>query len=188
MHPQGAFSRHEVHLIRRCFGQSIIGPWFSFRGHVVHVGPLPGRLIQTFAWEGVLVQPFLSGSVRPSIGLFLGIIGFVMKLNSGFSDKVIWGYYAAMFAFILTTAQAAPMVAIAPRLAKAHWRKKSSLIGFSAWFNRATFFNGDRLKWYTIIFGPNHQFVQPNQFGFVLCNDQFPTLSKLYFFSLTVFC
>ncbi|MBN18219.1 MAG: hypothetical protein CL758_01860 [Chloroflexi bacterium] len=61
-----------------------------------------------------------------SVFLILGIIGFVMKLNSGFSDKVIWGYYAAMFAFILTTAQAAPMVAIAPRLAKAHWRRPIS--------------------------------------------------------------
>ena len=61
-----------------------------------------------------------------SIFFILGIVGFVMKLSSGFSDNVIWGYYAAMFAFILTTAQAAPMVAIAPRIAKAHWRRPIS--------------------------------------------------------------
>ena len=42
------------------------------------------------------------------------------------SDKAAWGYYAAVFAFILTTAQAAPMAAIAPRLAKAHWRRPIS--------------------------------------------------------------
>ena len=45
----------------------------------------------------------------------LGIIGFVMRLSDGVGDKAVWGYYAAMFAFILTTAQATPMVAIAPR-------------------------------------------------------------------------
>ena len=56
----------------------------------------------------------------------LGIIGFVMRLMDGFSDKAVWGYYAAMFAFLLTTAQAAPMAAIAPRIAKAHWRRPFS--------------------------------------------------------------
>ena len=56
----------------------------------------------------------------------LGIIGLIMRLTDGMGDKAIWGYYAALFAFILTTAQAAPMVAIAPRLAKAHWRRPIS--------------------------------------------------------------
>ncbi len=56
----------------------------------------------------------------------LGIVGFVMRLMDGVSDKAVWGYYAAMFVFILTTAQAAPMVAIAPRIAKAHWRRPLS--------------------------------------------------------------
>ena len=56
----------------------------------------------------------------------LGLIGFVMKLVGGVGDKVIWGYYAAMFSFIITTASAAPMVAIAPRMANAHWRRPIS--------------------------------------------------------------
>ena len=56
----------------------------------------------------------------------LGIVGLVMRLSDGVSDKALWGYYAAMFAFILTTAQAAPMVAIATRLTKAHWRRPIS--------------------------------------------------------------
>ena len=56
----------------------------------------------------------------------LGVIGFVMRLTGGVSDTAVWGYYAAVFAFILTTAQAAPMVAIAPRIAKAHWRRPIS--------------------------------------------------------------
>ena len=56
----------------------------------------------------------------------LGIVGFVIRVSGGFSDKAVWGYYAAVFAFILTTAQAAPMAAIAPRIAKAHWRRPIS--------------------------------------------------------------
>ena len=60
--------------------------------------------------------------------LILGIIGFVMRLSDGVSDTAVWGYYAAMFAFILTTAQSAPMVAIAPRIAKAHWRRPISRV------------------------------------------------------------
>jgi len=55
--------------------------------------------------------------------LALGIVGFVLRLQDGVSDRAVWGYYAALFGFILMTAQAAPMVAIAPRLAKAHWRR-----------------------------------------------------------------
>ena len=55
--------------------------------------------------------------------LILGIVGFVMRLQDGVSDPSTWGYYAALFAFILTTAQAAPLVAIVPRMAKSHWRR-----------------------------------------------------------------
>ena len=56
----------------------------------------------------------------------LGVIGFVIRVSDGVSDRAVWGYYAALFAFVLTTAQAAPMVAIAPRLAKGHWRRPIS--------------------------------------------------------------
>lgn len=56
----------------------------------------------------------------------LGIVGFVIRLQDGVSDPGVWGYYAALFAFILTAAQAAPLVAIAPRIAKAHWRRPVS--------------------------------------------------------------
>ena len=56
----------------------------------------------------------------------LGIVGFVMRLSDGVGDRAVWGYYAAVFAFILTTAQAAPMVAIATRLTKGHWRRPIS--------------------------------------------------------------
>ncbi len=56
----------------------------------------------------------------------LGIIGFIMRLSGGTGNTPAWGYYAAMFAYLLTTVQAAPMVAVAPRLARAHWRRPIS--------------------------------------------------------------
>ena len=56
----------------------------------------------------------------------LGIIGFVFRITDGVGDTAAWGYYVAMFSFMLTTASAAPMVAIAPRLANGHWRRPLS--------------------------------------------------------------
>ena len=53
--------------------------------------------------------------------LVLGIVGFFLRLRNGFDDPSVWGYHAGAFVFILTTAQGALMVAIAPRIAKAHW-------------------------------------------------------------------
>ena len=57
------------------------------------------------------------------VGLILGIIGLILRLVDGVSDTSKWGYTAAVLAFFLTTASAAPMVAIAPRIAKGHWRR-----------------------------------------------------------------
>ena len=56
----------------------------------------------------------------------LGVIGFIMRVADGISDRAVWGYYAAMFSILLTTASAAPMVSIVPRLAKANWRRPIS--------------------------------------------------------------
>ena len=57
------------------------------------------------------------------IGVILGIIGLILRLVDGVSDTAQWGYTAAVIAFLLTTASSAPMVAIAPRIAKGHWRR-----------------------------------------------------------------
>ena len=72
-----------------------------------------------------------SNAFKWAVALFgllfvLGVVGFIIRLSDGVGDKAVWGYYAAVFAFLLTTAQAAPMVAIAPRIAKAHWRRPIS--------------------------------------------------------------
>ncbi len=72
--------------------------------------------------------PMFRGAVLVLGVLFvLGVIGFIIKvLSNGPSDKASWGYHAAVFAFIITTASAAPIVAIAPRIVKAHWRRSIS--------------------------------------------------------------
>ena len=78
--------------------------------------------------HGITSNRFWQGVTFVSILFVLGIIGFVMRLNTGFdnSDKYLWGYYLALFSFFITTASAAPMVAIAPRIANANWRRPIS--------------------------------------------------------------
>ena len=59
----------------------------------------------------------------------LGIIGFLVRVfDDGFSDSArgAWGYYAAMFAFLLVTAGSAPVAAIAFRWTRNHWRRPLS--------------------------------------------------------------
>ena len=56
--------------------------------------------------------------------LFLaGVGGFAFRAQDGFDDRLPWGYYAAAFSFLLTAAGAAPIVSIALRMAKGHWRR-----------------------------------------------------------------
>ncbi|MCL0054508.1 hypothetical protein M1N56_01370 [Dehalococcoidia bacterium] len=69
---------------------------------------------------------FWQFAVLTGIMFVFGIIGLAMRLNSGFDDKGAWGYYVAVFSFLMTTTAAAPMVAIAPRIANAHWRRPIS--------------------------------------------------------------
>ncbi len=56
----------------------------------------------------------------------LGIVGFIVRLSGGFDDRTVWGYYAAMFAFLLATAGSAPLAAVAFRFTKSHWRRPLS--------------------------------------------------------------
>ena len=61
--------------------------------------------------------------------VILGIIGFVVRaVGDGFSDSARdkWGYYAAMFAFLLATVGTAPVVAVALRWTRNHWRRPLS--------------------------------------------------------------
>ena len=56
----------------------------------------------------------------------IGAVAVISRLFSDATDHRQWGYLAAAFAFIITTGMSAPMVAIAPRLAKAHFNKPIS--------------------------------------------------------------
>ncbi|MCZ6789590.1 MAG: hypothetical protein O7D33_06610, partial [Chloroflexi bacterium] len=56
----------------------------------------------------------------------LGVVGFIIRaVADGFDSDARgpWGYYATTVAFLLTTAGAAPVVAMVLRLVKAHWRR-----------------------------------------------------------------
>ena len=61
--------------------------------------------------------------------IVLGIIGFLVRaIGDGFSDSArpAWGYYAAMYGFLLVTAGSVPVVAVAFRWTKNHWRRPLS--------------------------------------------------------------
>ena len=59
----------------------------------------------------------------------LGVVGFVLRMTSdGFSDYGAWGYYAAIFSYIFVITSSAPLVAVAFRLTKSHWRRPISRI------------------------------------------------------------
>ena len=52
---------------------------------------------------------------------FIGIVAGFVKLLIDWRDQDEWGYVAAMVAFLFTTFGGAPLVAIAPMIAKANW-------------------------------------------------------------------
>ena len=58
----------------------------------------------------------------------LGIVGLLGKLFLESDDQTQWGYIAAILAFILSTTAGAPMVAVAPLIAKANWARPISRI------------------------------------------------------------
>jgi len=53
----------------------------------------------------------------------VGIVSIVMRIADGFGDRNTWGYHAAIFGYMLITAQSAVLVSIGLRMVKAHWRR-----------------------------------------------------------------
>jgi Ni/Fe-hydrogenase subunit HybB-like protein len=54
----------------------------------------------------------------------LGVIGFIAKYSmSGFTSYEPWGYYMAAFSFVFMVTAPAPLVAVAFRIIKSHWRR-----------------------------------------------------------------
>ncbi|PZC49174.1 MAG: hypothetical protein C1O27_000543 [Chloroflexi bacterium] len=69
------------------------------------------------SWHGKAL--FVAGAL-----LVAGIVAFVIRASSdGFDERGPWAYYAAGFAFLLTTVGSAPLVSVALRMSKAHWRR-----------------------------------------------------------------
>ncbi len=59
----------------------------------------------------------------------LGIIGFIVRAaDDGFGEHGPWGYYAGIFAFVFMISGAAPLVAVAFRFTKSHWRRPLSRV------------------------------------------------------------
>lgn len=88
-------------------------------------GGITKDLLSRFSSVG---KGFRSVVIVSGMLFILGVIGFFLRLVNGVDDVSVWGYHAALFAFVLSTAQAAPLVAIVPRIAKGHWRRPTSRI------------------------------------------------------------
>ena len=76
----------------------------------------------------------LGGKFKLIIGIFgflavIGIISMVLKITTeGFNTKEGWGYYAAIVSLLLGVFGTAPMIGIAPSIAKADWHRPVSRI------------------------------------------------------------
>ena len=84
---------------------------------------------------GQLVDRVFSASPAFKVALVLlagvfaaGVVGFILRAADGFDDRAPWGYYAATFAFLLSVFGSAPLVAIAFRIIKNHWRRPLSRV------------------------------------------------------------
>ena len=53
----------------------------------------------------------------------MGILSLLIKIIQGFDDKSSWGYYSAIVSLLFGVFGTAPMVAIAPMIAKADWHR-----------------------------------------------------------------
>ena len=81
------------------------------------------------ARHGASSRGFRLAVLAAAVLFIVGVAGFVLKLaDQGTDDPSAWGYYAALVAFLLTAGSGAVMVAIATRLAKAHWRRPISRV------------------------------------------------------------
>ena len=89
--------------------------------HAHHANPLT----PVEATRDLLARVRAGGAPRATLVLgalaAVGAVSFVILLASGPEPRSKWGYAAATLAFLLSTAQAAPIVAFGTRLAKGYW-------------------------------------------------------------------
>ena len=70
----------------------------------------------------------MGGKFKIVFGIFaalsiMGILSLIIKITQGFDDKSSWGYYSAIVSLLFGVFGTAPMVAIAPMIAKADWHR-----------------------------------------------------------------
>ncbi len=70
----------------------------------------------------------MGGKFKIVFGIFaalsiMGILSLLIKIIQGFDDKSSWGYYSAIVSLLFGVFGTAPMVAIAPMIAKADWHR-----------------------------------------------------------------
>ena len=70
--------------------------------------------------------PFMGAALVLAVLFVLGIIAFIVKAGGGFDDRSEWGYYIATCSFLITVFGSAPVVAIAFRITKNHFRRAAS--------------------------------------------------------------
>ena len=107
----------------------IAGSTVAQDGHGAHGGNDAGHVVLAPAdVKNTLVATttaaaggFKRWAIILSVLTLVGIIGIALKLVQDFDDQTKWGYVAAVAAFLLTVGGGAPLVAVAPVLAKANW-------------------------------------------------------------------
>lgn len=74
-------------------------------------------------------QPFTIALVLTGILFIIGIVGFVARAaGDGFDEIAPWGYYMAVFSLVFMVTSAAPLVSVAFRFTKSHWRRPLSRV------------------------------------------------------------
>ena len=105
------------------------------KGHGQHAGmwvfPDASLMSQDLAEKArSKAQPFTMALMVTGILFIVGIIGFVARgATDGFSDIAPWGYYMAIFSLIFMISSSGPVVVVAFRFTKSHWRRPLSRVG-----------------------------------------------------------
>ena len=75
-------------------------------------------------------QPFAIALMVTGFLFIIGIVGFVARaVDDGFGEIAPWGYYMAIFSFVFMISSAGPLVVVAFRFTKSHWRRPLSRVG-----------------------------------------------------------
>ncbi len=94
-------------------------------GHVAPPRPSPAEATTELVRATAAGRRFKLAALILTVLAVLGVVGIIARLagGTGPADQKEWGYVAATMAFMLVAFGGAPLVAIAPTLAKANWNR-----------------------------------------------------------------